>query len=253
MNRDNVYTKVYETMDYDKFSFIEGNRPVSESHVNNIMKSMKKGELISPIIVNENKQITEGQHRFTSWKRLGKSVKYIIGKGYGIKETQTYNSNQKNWNLDTVIQSYADLGYKDYIKILEIKDKYKGLSKKGIATSICISLLCGMTRRDTNLTKTVKNGDFKVTSLQYATKILDAIEKIQFYCPEACQVRNFIFAFAQCYKVDGFNLQTFMTRVKSRGDFIERSPRLIPAYRMAIQETYNYNARKENRLYLTEL
>ena len=245
MKNDRIYTQVYETMDYDKFSFIRGNRPVNESHVSNIMKSMKDGELISPIIVNEKKQITEGQHRFTSWKRLGRPVKYIVGKGYGIKETQAYNSNQKNWSVDTVVQSYAELGYKDYAKLIEIQNKYS------FATTLCAGLLNGHTNRMP--TDSLKKGEFKITHLDFATTIGECIKKIETYCPNAVRQRNFILAFSKCYKVDGFDFTTFLKRLKHRALYMDKFSGKVVIWRELIQEVYNYKTPKHKRLYLTKL
>ena len=47
---------VYTTKNYESFSFLGNNRMVSKSHVGKIIESMKKSRLMSPILVNENRQ-----------------------------------------------------------------------------------------------------------------------------------------------------------------------------------------------------
>ena len=91
--------EVFETKDYNMFSFISNNRSVSKGHINKIIQSMKKRRLISPILVNEKGQIIDGQHRFLAQKELGLPIPYIEQEGYGEKETQILNTNTKNWSL----------------------------------------------------------------------------------------------------------------------------------------------------------
>ena len=88
--------EIYISEDYDMFSLIEANRVIRQSHVAKLMQSMKNKNLLNPIIVNENHQIIDGQHRYTAWKNLGMPIKYIIGEGYGFSEVTTLNENQRN-------------------------------------------------------------------------------------------------------------------------------------------------------------
>ena len=39
--------------------------------------------LMCPIIVNENYEIIDGQHRYSASKELGLPIRYIVGEGYG--------------------------------------------------------------------------------------------------------------------------------------------------------------------------
>ena len=72
--------EVFETHDYGQFRFIKGNRLIRASHVNNILKSMKKRRLFSPLIVNEKMEIIDGQHRFKAQEKLNKSIEVIVEK-----------------------------------------------------------------------------------------------------------------------------------------------------------------------------
>ena len=83
---------VYETKDYKTFSFLSNNRNISNHHVNRIINSMKKKRLISPILVNENFQIIDGQHRFLAQKQLKFSIPFVVQEGYGDQETQMFYS-----------------------------------------------------------------------------------------------------------------------------------------------------------------
>ena len=95
MSEEKEIGKIYETKNYDKFIKKEWNRDINQNNINKIDKSVKEnGWLITPIIVNENYEIIEGQHRyyyakqnnlviylllFSSSKNLMDSLKISIG------------------------------------------------------------------------------------------------------------------------------------------------------------------------------
>ena len=44
-----VYTNVMQTYNYDMFKFMEGNRKISSTNLNQIISSMKEKQLVIPI------------------------------------------------------------------------------------------------------------------------------------------------------------------------------------------------------------
>ena len=65
-----VYTSVMKSNNYDMFKFMEGNRKISSTNLNQIISSMKEKQLVIPITVNEKFEIIDGQHRFSACKYL---------------------------------------------------------------------------------------------------------------------------------------------------------------------------------------
>jgi ParB-like chromosome segregation protein Spo0J len=57
-----VYTSVMRSNNYDMFKFMEGNRKINSSNLNQIIVSMREKQLIIPITVNEKFEIIDGQH-----------------------------------------------------------------------------------------------------------------------------------------------------------------------------------------------
>lgn len=62
---------VEETTDYGMFNFMKGNRSVNPFNLKRITESMRERCLFSPILVNDNMEIIDGQHRFLAQKDLG--------------------------------------------------------------------------------------------------------------------------------------------------------------------------------------
>ena len=70
--------RVGVTKDYDMFEFLDTNRQPNTRIINKLEKSIKEHGVQIPIIVNDKKQIVDGQHRFWALRKLGYQVPYII-------------------------------------------------------------------------------------------------------------------------------------------------------------------------------
>ncbi len=118
--------EVHETNKYNQFQHLTGNRKLqSEKCIANLMWSLKEyGWIGAPIVVNENLEIIDGQNRIEACRRLGIPVRYIIIEGLTIVHCIALNTNQKNWDLDDYVKSYAEQGYEDYIWLMDVLDKY---------------------------------------------------------------------------------------------------------------------------------
>lgn len=109
---------VLTTNDYDKFHFLKGNRDLRESNLRNIEKSIKENGYnhLSFIIVDQNWNIIDGQHRFIVCKKLGLPVIYI--QQYvdnPEKDVEIINNNKASWKIGDYVASYAKQGREDYI------------------------------------------------------------------------------------------------------------------------------------------
>lgn len=119
--------KVYETKKYEIFKKLEGNRDVYSAK--KIKDSIEEvGYIPSPICVNENMEVIDGQNRLEALKSLDMPVHYYIVKGIGIEEARQMNIGRKNWTFIDYIRSYADTGDEDYAYFVEMLDKHKEYS-----------------------------------------------------------------------------------------------------------------------------
>jgi len=69
---------LHETKEYDMFNFLESNREINSSTVKKLVKSIKDKGLQVPIVVNDDRDIVDGQHRFIALRQLGYAVPYIV-------------------------------------------------------------------------------------------------------------------------------------------------------------------------------
>jgi hypothetical protein len=71
-------SKVYTSTDYNMFKRHAKNRPIKEARVLIIMANVKRWYKYEPIVVNQQYEILNGQHRFEACRRLSIPVRYNI-------------------------------------------------------------------------------------------------------------------------------------------------------------------------------
>ena len=62
--------KTHETREYGVFKFLDTNRECNQRILNKLTDSIKEIGVQIPIIVNEDKYIVDGQHRFWALRKL---------------------------------------------------------------------------------------------------------------------------------------------------------------------------------------
>lgn len=117
--------EVIRATDYHQFKMLPDNRPVNISHVGGIIRSIEKeGSWLQdePIIVNEDMEVVDGQHRLEAHKRLELPVYYVVVPSIGIDRAHAMNKSRRNWTLLDWAHSYANGGnvnYQRWVKLME--------------------------------------------------------------------------------------------------------------------------------------
>lgn len=228
-----VTNQVHTTTDYFLFKPMEGNRKKNNLHIARLKKSMAENYLFTVLIVNENYEIIDGQHRFEVIKELKLPLNYVVCKGYGLDEVHILNQNSKNWKSEDFLDAYYDLGYPDYVAFKNFMQHF-GLSFSVTATifndkfSNC---------NDDNL-KSFQRGLFKVNDLNKANDIGNKIlilEKLY----DGAKRRNFVYAILRLLKNPKFEFTEFLHKLKNQqASMIHCND--VDQYISLIEEIYNY-------------
>ena len=229
---------VYETKEYNTFSFLSNNRNVSSHHVNRIIKSMKKKRLISPITINEDGEIIDGQHRFLAQKELNMPIPYIIQKGYGEIETQLLNNNTKNLSMLVWERHYCKKNIEDYAIFRDFRKKYKFPSEQ------CQMLL----QREAN-NQSFKDGLFRVICYNRAIKYADMIYDIDKYISWDCKDRMFVRSIIHIFDFGVYKHSEFIKKLSIRDNNLNIC-RDKKTFCREIEDVYLYKTREENRVRL---
>ena len=227
--------KVYITYDLSIFKTLDGNRDVIQSHLKRLSKSMKENRLFSPIIVNENMEVIDGQHRLMASKINNTPIEYIVVVGYGLKEVQVLNANSKNWNSDDYMNGYCDLGNNEYIKYREFKEKY------GFGHSECQALLSN--QANSNLQPIFNTGEFKIKNYKIAVDMAERITMVsEFY--SGYKRRNFVFSLMNLFNNENFEFTQFIQKLKIQPTALVDCT-TTSSYLLLIEDIYNYKSRNK--------
>lgn len=227
--------QVLQSNDYKKFVVLEGNRSINTLHFNRLKNSMSENYLISPIIVNENFEVIDGQHRLKSCEELLLPVFYIVCKGYGLSEIHRYNANSKNWTLDDYMAGYIQLGKKEYEFYKTFKDRYD------FSHGDCLRMLSGDWGGDE--VKKFQEGKLRIKKYNEACIIAEKIILIKpLY--EGWKRRSFVGALLKMLKNPSFDIVEFSEKLKFQQSKLYDCS-TTEQYVTLIEEIYNFKRREK--------
>jgi len=232
---------IHETTDYGKFKPLKGNRKVLRERVNALKESMNIKTLLTPITVNENYEIGDGQHRFQALKELGKPIHYIIQPGININDAIRMNQNVKTWALKDYLNTHLTAKNKNYVIFNEFKSKYK------FGFNECLTLLTGSPYSH-ELTR-FRNGELKITKLEEATHKAELIWTLSDLFPNGFRRRVFVYAMIHVLNNPNFIFSEFLVRLKRKPEDLKirttKQDTLVD-----IENIYNKN--RTNKIWLKD-
>lgn len=236
-----VTNQVHTTTDYSLFKSLDGNRELNRLHFARLKKSIEQNYLLTVIIVNENYEIIDGQHRFNVIKELGLPLNYIVCKGYGLNEVQILNANSKTWNSEDYLDGYCKLGYSEYIKYREFRSIY------GFGHNECLSILNGsISGSNGDLTKAFKEGKLKIKDFEKSCEVADKIKYLQRFYPEYRR-KVFVLTMLKLFANKNFEFTEFIQKLKLQPLALQNCVS-IDQMLMLVEEIYNYRRREKVNL-----
>jgi hypothetical protein len=240
-----VVNQVNQTNDYEMFKTLDGNRTVNKLHVSRLKESFKTAYLLSPILINQQNQIIDGQHRFEAAKTLGLPVNYIICNDYGLKEVQILNTNMKNWKKVDYLHAYCDLKKPEY---LQFRNFMRRFNEFGIATCeiMLIDRSNGKQGKIEGIRCKIKyfeEGELVIPDYEYSCEIAEKIMQIKPYY-EGFNRPGFVRAMCGVLKVVDYNHTVFLQRLNSQPNALQHCTTVMQ-YRLMIEDIYNYRSREK--------
>lgn len=236
--------QIYKTKNYDQFYLINGNRDIDEKHVQRLIESMTDEECISPVQVNEKMELIDGQHRFRALEKMGRYVYYYIVKGANVRTVQKLNTTVKQWDRKSFLKSNVDLENEDYIQYKEFEEKFK------LGHIADLLLLSGSTSSNNlrTLVEEFSANKFEVKDMKGAIKKAEMLLEIKpFY--KGYRSRSFLLASLICWKNKQFDWSKFVHKCSYQQKKLITCSTVEQALEM-IEEVYNYNQKKEDKLIL---
>lgn len=230
------------TKNYDQFKSITSNRELDELHVKRLMASIEKNNLLelNPIIVNENMEIIDGQHRLEAARRLNVPVFYNTG-DVSEEDISTLNSVSKRWSAMDYINYYTIKKRPGFDKLSHFISEHPHLN-----VSTILRLIAG--EFETTKLK-LEAGQVDVRNYDRALEIAKAATKL-YNTFDFANDRGFICALKVCWFHPDFDFEHFQRKLN---DGLSRrfvKCRRQREYLEMIQEIYNYNMMSKNHIKL---
>lgn len=226
-----VTNAVYKTDDYSIFKLSKFNRNVIMS--NKMLEQAKQG-FVSPIIVNEEMIVIDGQNRLLHAKEVGVPVEYIIKEGLTEEDITRMNINQRPWSLKNFIEAFANQGFSEYVKLVDlINEKYSNV------TNIIRFSLDYPTAAETP-TKIVTEGKFKFHNYDKTLEFLKYYQRFRerTKTPKRSRVESALYVL---FRIEGFDKERAINKVIQKGideDIKVKDPKHTEALKMLL-DCYN--------------
>jgi hypothetical protein len=246
---DPVIYQVRQSCDYRKFKMLADNRTINQLHVKRLVDSFKNQYLVCPIICNELFEIIDGQHRLRAAQESDLPVNYIMINGYGMKEVQLLNTNQKNWTKIDYLLSYVSYGKKPYVEFHMFMKDFPELSFQA-----CERILTGKgngQRQGTFSGKKFQMRDFEEGKLIIPdlSKSYSLARKIMEFKPyyEGFGKGMFATTMMSLFRSKNYNHKEMLHKL-STGPIKLADCRIVEEYKLLLENIYNYKRLKENKV-----
>lgn len=236
---------IQSSTNYSQFKLIGNNRDINRGHLEALRKSfLENGNLteIQPILVNENMEVIDGQHRYTIAKELGMPIFYMEVSGLRIGDARNMNILHRNWSIDDFASSYAEGGDGNYTRYIKMREDYD------LSHSIVLTYIHGAEVKGQNTE--FRQGEFSFTPEEEmeARARLEKLVEIQEILPVGRDVA-FAYAYLRVMSVPDFDQNRMVDKAQRLGDRFRRYAN--PAeYMRALEELYNYQHSDASRVRL---
>ncbi|NBW22291.1 MAG: hypothetical protein EBR82_81500 [Caulobacteraceae bacterium] len=241
--------QMHSTYDLSVFKILDGNRNINLGNVERLIKSIEEnGFLKMPIIVNQNYEVIDGQHRLEAAKKLNSIIYYLKVNNYDLNTAIVLNRNQSNWSIADYIRSYCDLGYKDYIQLQQFIEENKDFTITICAELTTVGDATYLYNKGILNSDFLRKGLYKFDINNKAEYIFNALRKIKAIIPESSTL-SYCRAIRTCIKNNDFDLNIFVKKALNYPDQYRKS-NTVSVIIANIEHIYNYRNQGKSRIIL---
>lgn len=232
------------TTKYTIFKKMVGNRPIEKRHVNALKVQIAKYPTLTqvlPILVNDDLEVVDGQHRLEALRELGMPVYYIKAEGAGLADVIAINESQKTWTWLDYANSYANMKNENYITYLEFLKEYPNVGHKALILGLS-NFVYG-----TADYLRFKKGQFTVTGDLTAARAF--LSLIEFMHRHAGVTRSIYFtrAFGTMYQEPMFENETYRSQLLKWGYLLHPTGTVVDAEKQ-LRGVYNKDLPQDQRI-----
>ena len=223
-NASRQITKVMYEKNYSKFTLFDNNRDINETHVENLIVSMRKSGQLMPVVVSPSKEVIDGQHRLKACEKLGIPVSYVVNSSGNSKQIAVMNNTQKGWKNKDFLKHFSHNSHSnssEYKKIEKFFEEYK------LPFTVGISLLSGYSvgfnaAADRGPMPSFRDGTFKINNLDKAKLIASRLLKLKSFVPNLVKIVKFSVAFIKISQLENFDLKTCYAQIEKNSNKFDK-------------------------------
>lgn len=230
------------TTDYEKFKMLNFNRKkLDRNHINKIKNSItKNGYMGSPILVNQDFEIYDGQHRFMALKEMGLEVPYeIINVAYN--SIIDLNITQKKWTLEDYVNYYCEKDKNpSYVRLNRLCKELKCSVNLVLTMGYRISIT-GDIRKKLQKGNLKFNMDDELRVSSFYTNFCEIVKNLKMKpATKMCS------ALADLCTRHGFRWETMISKTE-KYPTLAYNCRTQEEFIVMLKSIYNFNTRKEEQ------
>jgi len=235
--------KVEKTTAYGQFKFLKKNREINEDHFERIRKSLEVRNLLEfrPILVDEEYNVLDGQHRLEAARRMGIPIYYQVSEKHPAETIYILNSNQQNWTIQSYLNYHSNDGVEDYVQFSTFIETHH--------ISIATGLALLSTHKLSQGRVLFKQGKFTPGEgrMERAEEILHQVEEVKMFIRNR-STRKTLFVDNERFKTTlilfllkpGVDFKIFMKKLEYKLDYIRPCTNGEEFMRIFVA-VYNYN------------
>lgn len=232
--------KIQTTKDYAIFRTIAGNRTLNKSNLKNITKSVAEMNMLAaqPIIVNEDMEIVDGQHRFQIARDNKFPVYYVVIEGGDLRAVQLLNNTARRWNREDYVKSFASMGNMNYKRLWEFAQE--------TGESIGVSIVAILGHGGGSVSNKLKNGllEFTAEDIEYGETILGIRDEVIKHFDGPVERQEYLIRALRVVDQKGYTNELLEAFTK-RGIKIKHQPS-ESEYLREFENILNYKTREKN-------
>ena len=217
-------TKVMYEKNYTKFTLFDNNRDINETHVEELIASMRKSGQLMPVVVTPDKEVIDGQHRLKACEKLGIPVSYVVNSGGDSKQIAVMNNTQKGWKNKDFLKHFSHNSHSnssEYKKIEKFFEEYKLPFTVGIALLSDYSVGFNAAS-DRGPMPSFRDGSFKINDLDKAKLIASRLIKLKSFVPNLVKIVKFSVAFVKISQLENFDLKTCYAQIEKNSNKFDK-------------------------------
>jgi|TARA_Y100000114_G_scaffold154856_1_gene177754 disulfide oxidoreductase YuzD len=223
-NASKQIAKVLYEKNYTKFTLFDNNRDINDTHVAELMSSMRKSGQLMPVVVTPDKEVIDGQHRLKACEKLGIPVSYVVNSMGNYKQIAVMNNTQKGWKNRDFLKHFSHSNHHnsaEYRKVAKFLDDY------GLPFTVSIALLSSRSvamgrGNNTGPLPSFRDGTFKIDDLEEARQTASRLVKLKSFVPHLVKIVKFSVAFIKISKLENFNLKTCYSQIEKNSNKFDK-------------------------------